>query len=113
MERGEEEKERERSRGPREEASGFLAGRPTLVSQFKFCQTSLTVDRARNKKKAERRTNEESGEWRKESNRSRAASQLAAATAALRQERLFFEVCIAYKCPVVKSEQHGPNESGC
>lgn len=43
------------------------------------------------------------------------ASQLAAATAtaALRQERLFFEVCIAYKCPVVKSEQHGPNESGC
>lgn len=40
----------------------------------------------------------------------RAAVQPAAA---LRQERLFFEVCIAYKCPVVKSEQHGPNESGC
>lgn len=31
----------------------------------------------------------------------------------LRQESLFFEVCIAYKCLGVKSEQHAPNESGC
>lgn len=30
-----------------------------------------------------------------------------------RQESLFFEVCIAYKCLGVKSEQHAPNESGC
>jgi len=42
-----------------------------------------------------------------------AAMQPAAAATAMRQERLFFEVCIAYKCPVVKSKQHGPNESGC
>lgn len=49
--------------------------------------------------------------WRKESNHEQQPQ--ATAAAALRQERLFFEVCIAYKCPVVKSEQHGPNEFGC
>jgi len=68
------------------------------------------MDRVRNKKNAERgggergRMNGGNSEWRKESN---------PAAAALRQERLFFEVCIAYKCPVVKSKQYSLNESGC
>lgn len=54
----EETRMKKRERCSQTEASGFLAGRPTLVSQFKFCQTPLTMDRVWNKKNTGRGGNE-------------------------------------------------------